>query len=969
MGGAAASAVRTVRTSGGAASVASAVNPSGAARAARPGTASPVSSARQAVIDGLVAGAIVASYELVRPIARGAAAMVFLARDRKLGRRVAIKLLVSSEGALARRFVVEAQATARCVHENIVVIHEVGAWQGIPFLVLEYLDGPALSSVLAAEAPMPLARAVELMIPVARALGCAHRADIVHRDLKPDNVIVTRGGTVKVVDFGIAKPGGGEARRDEGGGGDEGGGVDDGDDGDHGDHGDDGEGAGLALGGELYETLSGPGLIVGTLPYMAPEQWRGAAIDARCDFFAFGVMLFRMLSGAHPGGAAGSAGLSPRGLRELALSAEPYPSLASAAPGVDERAVRLVDRCLRKAAAERPGSAEEILRELDALAARGQGARAGGDAPDAHPYPGLSAFTARDAARFFGRGKEVTSALAMLRRSPVLAVVGPSGSGKSSLVMAGVVPALRGALGEREVIALRPGRAPLLALAQGAAVAEERLLAEPGALGVVLRERCQRRGSELLLIVDQFEELFTLGAGAGGAPGGAAERARRAFIDALLGAADDVTGPIRLALTLRADFLHRVAEHGWLAEAVSEGMLLLTPPDRSTLRAALVEPLEAHGYAFEDEGLVDEVVGELAASAVPLPLLQLVGSRLWALRDRQARRLGRAAYRQIGGVHGALAGQADDVLAGLSPAGRKLVRAMLLRLVTAQGTRAVVDRADLLAMSAEAAAVLGSLVAARLVVVHDDDGTVELIHEALIAEWPALRGWMLESREDAVLRDRLTGAARQWQQAGKPAKFLWSGEALADLKTLWAHEVPVGAREREFAEASAAQASKAARRRRALVSGALALLAAVAVAATVALAAVRRAEGVAKAQAELAEAEASRARAAERSLSEKIEQLERKEAERKAAEEAAAASREIAEERKGQVARSQEALVGALEEAQAAQRAAEAAAARAGKLAAQERGLRQELAQALAREKKRVEELQKRRSKIEQSLQ
>jgi eukaryotic-like serine/threonine-protein kinase len=925
-----------------------------------------VAATRQQLIDGLGAGTIVASYELVRPIAKGAAAAVFLARDLKLGRRVAIKFLVSSDEALARRFLVEAQATARCIHENIVVIHEVGSWQGLPFLVLEYLDGPALSSVLA-EAPLPLSRVLELIAPVVRALGCAHRADIVHRDLKPDNIIVTRGGAVKVVDFGIAKLFQGEAREGHGESGEElaeepGG--------------EPGVGNDL-LGGELYETLSGPGMVVGTLPYMAPEQWRGEAVDVRCDFFAVGVILHRMLTGQHPSGAVGSVGLTPRGLREMALAEQPYPSIAGVAPGLPSAAVQLVDRCLRKAPGQRPASAEELLAELEALARSSPPGRAGVGAAEACPYPGLAQFTAQEAARFFGRGREVTAALALLRRSSLLAVVGPSGSGKSSLVHAGVAPAWRAAAGG-EVISLRPGRSPLQSLVEAfGAVAMEsreggaarlsaaRLLAEPGALGVMLRERCHARGTSLLVIVDQFEELFTLPGRSDPSP---SDEARRAFANALLGAADDVSSPIRLALTLRADFLHRVAEHGWLAQAVSEGMLLLTPPDRSTLRAALVGPLDQTGYQLEDEELADEIVAALEASAVPLPLLQLVGSRLWDHRDRQARRLSRQALRELGGVHGALAGQADDVLAGLSPAGRKLVRALLLRLVTAQGTRAVVDRADLLAMSGEAPAVLGSLVQARLVVVHEDDATVELIHEALIEQWPALRGWMLESREDAVLRDRLAGAARQWHEAGRAAGLLWTGEALADIAALRAHEVPMGAREREFAAASTAVATRAARRRRALVSGALIALAVVAVAAMVALAAVRRAERVAQEQAVLAGEEATRARAAERSLSEKIGQLEAKERERQAAEEAAAASRKIAEERRGEVARSQGELVGALAEARVAQRSAEAAAQRSKELVAQERGLRQELALALARERKRVEELRQQRSKIEQRL-
>ncbi len=935
---------------------------------------------RQALVEGLKAGGRVGSYELVRPIGRGGAAVVFLARDPKLGRRVAMKLLVSGDAAMARRFLVEAQATARCVHENIVVIHEVGAWQGIPFLVLEYLDGPVLTAVLE-DAPLPVARALELMAPVVRALGCAHRADIVHRDLKPDNIVVTRSGTVKVVDFGIAK-----WFQDKG----------------DGDERDAGRDDGLSLrartvgGGELYETLSGPGAMVGTLPYMAPEQWFGDEIDARCDFFAVGVILHRMLTGEHPGGGRWAT-LSARQLRERAMADEPFAPIAAVVKSaglaeLPDAVARLVDRCLRKAAAERPVSAAELLAELEAvrarvvasgeramprarmttepavvaLAARGQ-ARG---AVEREPYPGLAQLTAADASRFFGRGREVTAALAILQRTPVLAVVGPSGSGKSSLVLAGVAPSRASSGGE--VLVVRPGRAPLLALVDavarlgGGAIREEELREEPGRLGVVLRQRCAALGRSLVVVVDQLEEIFTLSTPA--SPGAlapdaedAAGATRRVFLDALLAAADDVSSPIRLALTVRADFLHRLAEHAWLAEVAREGMLLLTPPDRAALREALVGPLEPFGYQLEDEALIEEIVAALERSAVPLPLLQLVGSRLWAHRDRQARRLSRQAYRELGGVHGALAGQADDVLAGLSPAGRKLVRALLLRLVTAQGTRAVVDRAELVAMSPEAAAVLGSLVQARLVVMHEDDGSVELIHEALIEQWPALRGWMLESREEVASRDRLAGAARQWHEAGRPAGLLWTGDALSEIRRLSARGVALGGREREFAQASDAAATRAARRRRAVVMAAVIALALVAVAAVIALAAVRRAEEEAQAQAEVARGEAEKAQAAERSLSEKVAELERKERERQAAEDAAVRSQQIAEERRGQVERSEVELEAALREA-------EEAAARARGLAAQERALREELSRALGREKQRVEELEKQRSKIEQRL-
>ncbi|MBK7534954.1 MAG: protein kinase [Myxococcales bacterium] len=883
-------------------------------------------------VESLRAGAFVGGYELVRPIAKGATGAVFLARDLKLGRRVAIKFLISSDGALARRFLLEAQATARCVHENIVVIHEVGSWQGIPFLVLEYLDGPALSAVLAG-APLPLARCLELIVPVVRALQCAHSANIVHRDLKPDNIIVTRRGAVKVVDFGIAKAFRQErvveSAADSG-----------------------------IFGANAYETLSGPGLVVGTLPYMAPEQWRGIDVDARCDLFAVGVILYRMLTGKHPSGT-----FAPWALREVALSPQPYPSISAALPELPQAVAQIVDRCLQKHPTDRHASADELLAELEALSRQ---ARRASTTVEECPYPGLAQFTMHDAARYFGRGREITAALAILGRSSVLTLVGPSGSGKSSLALAGVAPSLRDSRSDCKVIVMRPGRMPLASLLEAVVplttgrLTEERLRAEPGALGVALREACYARGGSLLLVVDQFEEVFTLTA---------QDQTRQTFLDALLAAADDVSSPIRLALTLRSDFLHRVAEHSWLTEVVGEGMLLLTPPDRSTLRAALVRPLAQAGYELEDEDLVEEILHDLEASTAPLPLLQLVGTQLWSHRDRKRRCLSRQAYRELGGVHGALAGQADAVLAGLSSAGRKLVRAILLRLVTSAGTRAVVERADLLATSPEAGAVLSSLVQARLVVVNEDDATVELIHEALIEQWPALRGWIQESREDFALRDRLVGAARQWAEAGCPAGLLWTGDALADVRALLAHEVPLGARERAFVAASTEAATRASRRRRWAVTAALVALALVAGISIVALAAVRRAEGQAREQAVLARGEAQRALAAERSVSEKVAQLERKERERLEAESAAARNRRIADQRKGEVERSQLDLEAALANAQAAQRAAELSARQARDLATKERAARDQLQQALARERDRVEELRRQRSKIEQRLQ
>src|SRR5215510_4078419 len=152
-----------------------------------------------------VPGTRIGQYEIIRELGRGGMGAVYAARDTKLGRKVAIKFLYGNNPELTARFILEARATARCNHENIIVIHEVGEHDGNPFMVLEYLQGAPLTQLLQDGRKLPPAQAVELIVPVVRALTVAHAHNIVHRDLKPDNIFVTDSGTVKVLDFGIAK--------------------------------------------------------------------------------------------------------------------------------------------------------------------------------------------------------------------------------------------------------------------------------------------------------------------------------------------------------------------------------------------------------------------------------------------------------------------------------------------------------------------------------------------------------------------------------------------------------------------------------------------------------------------------------------------------------------------------------------------------------------------------------------------
>ncbi|ACY15977.1 serine/threonine protein kinase [Haliangium ochraceum DSM 14365] len=246
------------------------------------------------------AGARIGQYEFIRSLGRGGMGEVFLARDLRLGRRVAIKRLSTPNDELARRFLREARTTAQCVHENIVVIHEVGevaeaasadGW-GEPYMVLEYIEGQTLrqwlrerASTAGEHAPVPPSRALELMLPVIRALAYAHERGIIHRDLKPENVMLTRAGTIKVLDFGIAKVLRASVLGDAD---DETGGPD---------------GVVDAISGRVSGPLvtRSSGLI-GTLPYMSPEQMNVGVIDHRSDLWTVGIMLFELVTGRHPVG-------------------------------------------------------------------------------------------------------------------------------------------------------------------------------------------------------------------------------------------------------------------------------------------------------------------------------------------------------------------------------------------------------------------------------------------------------------------------------------------------------------------------------------------------------------------------------------------------------------------------------------------------------------------------------------------
>lgn len=683
---------------------------------------------------------------------------VYLARDLLLGRLVALKLLVYDDPELVARLVTEARSTARCHHDNIVVIHEVSEHQGMPYLVLEYLEGETLAALLR-RSPVAPHVACELMVPVLRALAHAHSKGIVHRDLKPENIFVTKLGTVKVLDFGIAKAAGTAER------------------------------ASLVGVKELKDPKTELGHLVGTLPYMAPEQLRGLPVDGRADVWAVGIILHELVTGCHPLGH-----FDRLDALRLTRTTDQMPDAAALEENLPARFATLLAGCWRERS-ERHASAKALCLEIeDFIGTRGAALGVG-----ECPYPGLGTFERSHAGLFFGRGADVRRVHARLRQSSVVAISGPSGIGKSSLLYAGVLPALEASGEGWEIHTLRPGRAPVSALTsllRNTGIDESelgRIVRQPGYLGAALRERYRNTGDKILVVVDQFEELFTL----------ASEDERGAFVSILRGIADDESGPLRVMLSIRSDYVHKALEQGDWGRSLVDGLVFLSPLGGEALREALVEPCRATGYSFEDDALVDRVIGDIEECGGALPLLQFAASKLWDARDTKRRVLTNSSYEGLGGLGGALSSYADDVILSLGPTGESMARRALVSLVTSEGTRSVESPDDLCRRSSrpeEMREVLRKLVNARLLVSRGEGETrqIELVHEALIEQWPRLRMWFDEQRHDLVFRRQLSSAVAQWDARSRPDGLVWRGEALADAER-WLATTPVDLSENERA--------------------------------------------------------------------------------------------------------------------------------------------------------------------------
>ena len=353
------------------------------------------------------------------------------------------------------------------------------------------------------------------------------------------------------------------------------------------------------------------------------------------------------------------------------------------------------------------------------------------------PYRGLTRFEPGDRDLFFGRDHLVAQLADRVRSCRMVAVLGASGSGKSSLLRAGLLPSLQDQQSSQCRLAairiLTPGPRPASAHAHALTASQET--------------------GDTVVVVDQFEELFTLCSDI-------AERA--AFLDLLVSAVEPESR-LRVVIAVRADFLSRCAEHRPLAAALTDTTFLLGPMGPAELREAIVKPAAAAGLLVEPM-LTARIVEDVAEEPGGLPRISHVLLETW--RRRKGRTLTLAAYEAAGGVHGALTRTAEELYTRLSPERAEVARRILLRLITpGEGAQDTSRPAELQALSAtgqcaDTASVLEQLARARLVTLDGD--MVHLAHEALITAWPRLQSWIDGARERLRVHRQLTEAARAW---------------------------------------------------------------------------------------------------------------------------------------------------------------------------------------------------------------
>ena len=755
----------------------------------------------------------VGRFKVRNEIATSGFAVVLRAWDEELECFVALKILRrkhAEDEDIQARFLEEARLLRRIRSPYVVTVHDVGRLNdGRPYFVMDYADRGTLAARLKALSGSDTANRQSVMTlvdAIADGLSAIHEAGIVHRDIKPANILyqlVHRGSVspdpsqvepsdppsslvavnerILISDLGIAK--------------------------------------------DLLKHAAAATIVGGTPLYQAPEQSDPAAeITPTADIYAVTAMLWHVLTGEQPP----AANMVKKRLTRLPIA---WREVMVQGMALDPEARfntienwrTTVHEALANEAAETQVDAPTEITAFEAQC----------------PYKGLASYQTEDARFFFGREALIDEILQRFKFSRFLVVGGPSGSGKSSVVQAGLIPALKaGALPESDkwhIVLFTPGRDPIAELyfqvTQNASPGTyplnlDNLIDHP----VLARHLNGKNRSQrpLLLCIDQFEEVFTLSP--------AEQQAK--FISALSAMTDPGDSRVRVVIAVRADFYAACAQSPWLAERISDNQVLVGPMTAVEMRRAIIEPTRPVGLQLE-RGLVDAIIDEAGNEKGSLPLVAHALVETW--NRRQGTTLTLEGFRQAGGVAGAISQTADAIYKErFSEIERKATQRLFLRLVTpgegVPDTRRVLARSEIEHDSHPEVIqrVVECLTEARLLTV--DDTSIQIAHEALLRTWPRLQAWIEASRDELRMRQRISHAAVEWDTEKRDPDLLYRGTPLLSALE-WADKNPdqLGHIERSFLDASAEIKAKAealavekerrARRVRGVITAVLATLA------------------------------------------------------------------------------------------------------------------------------------------------
>ena len=797
-------------------------------------------------------------YIVQKHIGSGTFGDVYQATRPVIGGDVAIKVINSeyaNQPEFIRRFESEAQMIAHLDHLHIVQLYDYWRDPDGAYLVMRWLRGGNLKEALK-QGALELETAHLILEQIAAALAHAHRNGVIHRDLKPANILFDEDGNAYLADFGIAKNLGQPGQGTE-------------------------EGSFLgtigysapeqirggnvspqtdvySLGVILYEMLTGehpyPNLNGVEVIYKSLNDPVPLITSLDAQIRDDVNEIIQLATAKDPQNRYTDPLVMAIAFRDIATDigeSSPESIVESLTPREQEiLQLMIANKSNREIATELfialstvKWNINNIYKKLR-VRTRVQAITKGRElnfaihkpAGNGHidyrstylfsgeltnPYKGLDAFTLADEKDFYGRTKVIAKLMKRLNdASPYqrfLAILGPSGSGKSSLVRAGLIPAV---LRERPIeeswyIAdMIPGTRPLdklevaltrVAADQSANIGEQLARDEWGLVRVadiILPDDGQ---TELLVVIDQFEEVFTLVED---------ESARSHFLNLLVTAVTEPRSRVRVVVTLRADYFDRPLQYSKLGEILRERMETILPLSAEELEAAITQPAGKLGVTFEP-GLVSAIISEINYQPGALPLLQYA---LMELFDQQENRvITQAAYQAIGGTVGALANRADATYAGLTPEGQALARQMFMRMVTlgegAEDTRRRVTQQELYGLTDNPDLlddVLNAFATTRLLSLDHDpatrEPTVEVAHEAILREWEHLRTWLNDSRDDIKRQRRLATAAQTWLDNQQDSSFVLRGANLRSFED-WVNETNIALTqsEEDFFEASLIQ--------------------------------------------------------------------------------------------------------------------------------------------------------------------